>query len=232
MADRVDQVREFNRFYTRRFGLTRNGYANRSLAEARVYELGANDVHEVQELRNRLDIDAGQLSRVLTRLEGLVTRSVSPDDARRQRVDLTSAGRTTFEQIDAESAAEIAATLAALPDAERVLTAMRELRRAIEPDDTVVIRGLQPGDLGWLVMRHGVLYSREYGWDDTFERLVAQIAADFDPTDRSRAHRRGRRPRAGAVLCVHHDTPPPSSARCWWSRRRAGSASAPALSPR
>src|SRR3954447_9664283 len=102
----VDQVRDFNRFYTRRFGLTRNGYANRSLAEARVlYELGANEIHEVHELRERLDIDAGQLSRVLTRLDGLITRSASPDDARRQRVDLTAAGRKTFEQIDAESTA-------------------------------------------------------------------------------------------------------------------------------
>src|SRR4051812_827480 len=82
---------------------------------------------------------------------------------------------------------------------------MRALKRAIEPEDTLLIRGLEPGDLGWLVERHGVLYAREYGWDDSFERLVASIAADFDPQqDRAWiAETNGKR--AGAVLCVHHD---------------------------
>jgi DNA-binding MarR family transcriptional regulator len=89
--DEVETVREFNRFYTRRFGLTRNGYANRSLAEARViYELGTGTT-EVSDLKAALDIDAGQLSRVLTRLGALVARSTSPDDARRQRVELDAA---------------------------------------------------------------------------------------------------------------------------------------------
>jgi DNA-binding MarR family transcriptional regulator/N-acetylglutamate synthase-like GNAT family acetyltransferase len=205
-AEQIEQVRDFNRFYTRRLGLTRNGYANRSLAEARViYELGANHVTEVQELRARLDIDAGQLSRVLARLDGLVERAPSPDDARRQRVALTSEGRRTYQEIDAESAREIATTLDTLPDADAVITRMRALRQAIEPDDRVLIRGLEPGDLGWLVERHGVLYAREYGWDGSFERLVAGIAAEFDPgTDRAFiAEHNGER--AGMVLCVHQD---------------------------
>jgi GNAT superfamily N-acetyltransferase/DNA-binding MarR family transcriptional regulator len=204
--EHVDAVREFNRFYTRRLGLTRNGYANRSLAEARViFELGANAVTEVQDLKTRLDIDAGQLSRVLARLDGLVTRTASPDDARKQRVALTPDGREVFQHIDEESSQEIARTLDALKDPEAVVQRMRALRRAIEPDETVVIRSLQPGDLGWLVERHGVLYAREYRWDDSFERLVARIAADYDP-QRDRAfvaELDGER--AGMVLCVHHD---------------------------
>src|SRR5690349_436302 len=151
--DDVAAVREFNRFYTRRFGLTRNGYANRSLAEARVlYELGANGISEVQDLKTALDIDAGQLSRVLARLDGLITKAPSPEDARRQRVELTAQGRETFDQIDKESADEIAKTLDGLKDPRRVIAKMRELQNAIEPpDDTIVIRDLEPGDLGWLV---------------------------------------------------------------------------------
>ena len=110
---------------------------------------------------------------------------------------------------------------------------MRRLRAAIEPTRDVVIRDLRIGDLGWLVERHGVLYAREYGWDDSFERLVARIAADFDPRrDRGWiAEVDGQR--AGAVLCVH-DTrrTPRSCARCWSSRARAASASAPGWSTR
>ncbi len=83
---------------------------------------------------------------------------------------------------------------------------MQRLQHAIEPERTTTIRGLKPGDLGWLVERHGVLYAREYGWDESFERFVAGIAAEFDPaTDRAWiAETDGRR--SGAVLCVH-DTP-------------------------
>jgi DNA-binding MarR family transcriptional regulator/N-acetylglutamate synthase-like GNAT family acetyltransferase len=201
----VETVRAFNRFYTRRMGLTRDGYASRPLAEARViYELG-HAVTEVSELRRSLDIDAGQLSRVLGRLERehLIEREAMPGDARRQRVRLTERGAATWHALDEESAREIGATLERLPDAHAAIEAMHALQKAIEPDDTLLIRDLQPGDLGWLVERHGVLYAREYGWDDSFERLVAGIAAAFDPrTDRAWiAEHNGRR--AGAVLCVH-----------------------------
>jgi DNA-binding MarR family transcriptional regulator/ribosomal protein S18 acetylase RimI-like enzyme len=199
----IDAVREFNRFYTSRIGLTRNGLykTEHPLAEARVlYELGANDSAEVSDLRTALQIDAGQLSRLLTRMErqGLLSRHVSPLDARRQQVRLTKKGEREFETIDRRSAEEIAALLEETPG---LVEAMRRLRRTLEPA-ALRIRGLEPGDLGWLVERHGVLYANEFGWDQSFERLVARIAADFNPrTDRAwiaETHKR-----VGAVLCVH-----------------------------
>ena len=124
----------------------------------------------------------------------------SPLDARRQQVRLTEKGERAYETIDRRSAEEIAALL---DEAPGIVEAMQRLRNVLEPRE-VVVRGLEPGDLGWLVERHGVLYAREYGWDQSFERLVAQIAADFDPTS-DRAWVAETHERLGAVLCVHHD---------------------------
>jgi GNAT superfamily N-acetyltransferase len=113
-------------------------------------------------------------------------------------VRLTDAGEAAFATVNERSGEEISALLEAAPG---IAEAMQRLRRALEPH-TVRLRGLEPGDLGWLVERHGVLYASEYGWDQRFERLVAQIAADFEPeTDRgwiAETHER-----VGAVLCVH-----------------------------
>ena len=213
MADaaQIEALRAFNRFYTTRLGMTRNGLHSTThpLAEARVlYELGAHGTLETTTLRGALQIDAGQLSRLLQRLRGagLVERLPSPADARRQRVGLTQAGEEAFRTLDEGSKTEVGALLDALPDPRAALDAMHRLRAAIEPTRETVIRPLEIGDLGWMVERHGVLYAREYGWDDSFERLVARIAADFDPrTDRGWiATVDGER--AGAVLCVH-DTP-------------------------
>jgi DNA-binding MarR family transcriptional regulator/GNAT superfamily N-acetyltransferase len=213
MADpeQIAALREFNRFYTSRLGMTRHGLHNTEhpLAEARVlYELGAQGVLETSALRHALAIDAGQLSRLVKRLEdqGLVQRLPSPTDARRLQVGLTAKGDEAYERLDAGSREEVASLLDALGDPERVLTAMQGLRAAIEPSRDVTLRDLRIGDLGWLVERHGVLYAREYGWDGSFERLVAGIAAAFDP-QRDRAWvAEVDGTRAGAVLCVH-DTP-------------------------
>jgi GNAT superfamily N-acetyltransferase/DNA-binding MarR family transcriptional regulator len=205
-ATQIEAVRDFNRFYTARMGLTKGRYlgTGHPLAEARVlYELGQGTT-ETAQLKTRLDIDPGQLSRLITRLEsqGLLEKRTN---GRAQQLELTEQGRATYERLNARSAEEIGRILDGLRDAHEVVQAMRELKTAIEPDDTLLIRGLEPGDLGWLVERHGVVYAREYGWDQSFERLVAQIAADFDPQqDRAWiAEHNGKR--AGAVLCVHHD---------------------------
>jgi DNA-binding MarR family transcriptional regulator/N-acetylglutamate synthase-like GNAT family acetyltransferase len=208
--DQIEAVRAFNRFYTSRMGLTRGGYLKTShpLAEARVlYELGAHGPKETSDLKTTLDIDAGQLSRLLSKLatEGLIAREPSPLDARRQRVALTQSGTQTFTTLNERSANEIGDILDALPDPHAALNAMTQLKNAIEPDGPLIIRGPDPGDLGWLVQRHGILYAREYGWDESFERLVAQIAADFHPPqDRAWIATRNHT-KLGAVLCVHAD---------------------------
>jgi DNA-binding MarR family transcriptional regulator/N-acetylglutamate synthase-like GNAT family acetyltransferase len=206
MSDHVEAVRDFNRFYTARMGLTRGSYA-RPLPEIRVlYEL-SHGTEEVADLRTALQIDPGQLSRVISKLEeqGLVTKTPSPVDARRQLVRLTAAGAKRFAELDAESATEVGAVLDGLPNADEVVNAMQSLKAAIEPDTTLTLRDPEPGDLGWLVQRHGELYAREYGYDQSFERLVAQIVAAFDPaTDRAWIAELGRQ-RVGAILCVHAD---------------------------
>ena len=211
-ADRVAAVRAFNRFYTSRFGMVRGGLhrTEHPLAEARVlYELGAGP-KPVAELRAALAMDAGQLSRLLAKLEqgGLLARERSQTDARRQIARLTSAGEQAFATLDGRSAAEVAELLAALPEPQqrRLVAAMDTIGRVLDPQPpTVVIRGLRPGDLGWMVERHGVLYAQEYGWDQSFERLVAGIAAAFDPDSDAAWIAEYQGERAGCVLCVHED---------------------------
>jgi DNA-binding MarR family transcriptional regulator/N-acetylglutamate synthase-like GNAT family acetyltransferase len=211
-AEHIDALRSFNRFYTRRLGLVRGGLVKtpHPLAEARVlYELGHNGAMETSRLRDVLDVDAGQLSRLLARLEseGLLARAASPGDARRRRVELTASGQDAFATLDRRTIQQVGELLDALPEPrqDRLIAALDEVRDALEPRGEVALRGLEPGDLGWMVERHGVLYAREYGWDQSFERLVAEIAAAFRPeTDRAWiATLDGRR--AGCVLYVRED---------------------------
>src|SRR3954468_20614553 len=132
MADptQIAALRDFNRFYTTRLGMTRHGLhsTEHPLAEARVlYELGAHGTLETSALKDALAIDGGQLSRLLKRLEeqGLIERVPSPTDARRQQVRLTANGNAAFERLDHGSRVEVGALLDALPDPDAVLTAMR-----------------------------------------------------------------------------------------------------------
>jgi DNA-binding MarR family transcriptional regulator/predicted N-acetyltransferase YhbS len=206
-AEHIDALRSFNRFYTRRLGLVRGGLVKtpHPLAEARVlYELGHNGATETSDLRAALDVDAGQLSRLLARLEdeGLLAREPSPGDARRRVVRLTDAGVQAFATLDRRTVEQVGELLDALPDQERLIAALTDVRTALDPRGEVTLRDLQPGDLGWMVERHGVLYAREYGWDQSFELLVAQIMGAFRPgVDRGWiAELDGRR--AGCVLYV------------------------------
>jgi len=188
-ADRVEAVRAFNRFYTRWVGALDEGLlrTRHSLPEARVlFELGRARSREVSDLRRTLDVDPGYLSRLLGRLEeeGLLTRERSAADGRRQLARLTRTGRSEFRVLDGRSAAEVAETLGALRDEERnrLVSAMETIHTVLDPPDgapAAVLRAPGPGDYGWIVHRHGVLYAEEYGWNEEFEALVAEIVARF-----------------------------------------------------
>jgi len=215
-ADHVPAVRAFNRFYTNTIGALRDGLLRTpySLAEARVlFELGQRDAAEVSELRRMLNLDGGYLSRLLARLEGagLVARERSSADARRQIVRLTDEGGAAYRELDARSAAEIGGLLDGLADDDRrrLVAAMGTIQAILEPPQVpaaVVLRPPAPGDLGWIVQRHGALYTVEYGWDERFEALVARVVADYAETHDPRreaawvAEVGGER--AGCVLCV------------------------------
>lgn len=190
LEQRIAAVRRFNRFYTRRIGVLEEGLSSSpfTLTEARVmYELAAGDGSTAAGLAERLEIDAGYLSRILRRFRerGLLARTPSPTDARRSILRLTAAGREAFGALDAGTRGKVGAMLAGLPDAEqsRLVSAMRAIEAVLDPsaerDRSYVLRSPVPGDMGWVVWSHGVLYAREYGWDERFEALVAEIVASF-----------------------------------------------------
>jgi len=189
MLSVVDDVRGFNRFYTRVLGLLRPDLAGSAfgLTEARVlFELAHRDDVAVSEVRRDLDLDAGYLSRILSGFtaSGLVAREKSEADGRRQVVRLTEAGRRAFDELDRLQAGAIDSLLEPLDDGERtrLVGAMGQIRRMLSNEAGragVVLRPPQPGDLGWVIERHGARYAAEYGWDTTFEALVAHIVADF-----------------------------------------------------
>ncbi|ANN14318.1 MarR family transcriptional regulator [Amycolatopsis orientalis] len=188
-ADRVATVRAFNRLYTGVIGVLDEGPADAeySLSEARVlFELAQQDATQVTDLRKRLDLDAGYASRLLVRLEGrgLLIRERSDEDARRQVIRLTEEGKKAFAILDARSVDRIGSLLGRFADdeQERLLGAMDTITSLVgerAADPTLVLRPPRPGDFGWVVHRHGALYSREYGWDERFEALVARVVADY-----------------------------------------------------
>ena len=212
----VAAVREFNRFYTSVLGLLREGLLDTpySLTEARIiFELARQDEVEVAAMRRWLDLDAGYLSRILARFEadGLVRKARAAGDARRQVIGLTEAGRAVFGRLDALSSGQIRGLLAPIPAGarSRLTAAMAGIREVLDGSPaagTVVLRPPAPGDLGWVIQRNAALYAAEYGWDETYETLVARIVADYaDRADRTGeaawiAEAGGER--AGCVFCM------------------------------
>jgi DNA-binding MarR family transcriptional regulator/N-acetylglutamate synthase-like GNAT family acetyltransferase len=220
MVGVVDDVRGFNRFYTRVLGLLRPDLAGSpfGLTEARVlFELAHGDEVAVSDLRRELDLDAGYLSRILSGFTaaGLVAREQAASDGRRQVVRLTPDGQRAFAELNRLQAGAIDALLAPLDEAQRseLVAAMDRIRRVLDghPRRTgLVLRAPEPGDLGWVVERHGARYSAEYGWDAAFEALVARIVAEFaERHDTKReaawiAELDGER--VGCVFCTAADT--------------------------
>lgn len=189
-TDRVAALRAFNRFYTRRIGVLHEGLLDTdfSLAQSRLlWELAHRDGLTAATLARDLELDPGYLSRLLRSLRerGLVRSTRSRVDGRQVLLSLTAAGRRAFAPLDEASRREMSALLESLPDVEqqRLLESLKVAGRLLgdeRPSDApVVLRPLRPGDLGWVISRHGALYAQEYGWDMTFEALVAHIAARF-----------------------------------------------------
>ena len=190
IAEHVTALRRFNRFYTQRIGVLREGWVRSpfTLAQARVlYELVQRDRPTATELANDLALDRGYLSRILRDFEaaGLIRREVSKTDGRRSFLLVTERGRRKFAPVEAQSVSEVRGLLDPLAPGDR--TKLVEATRTIEqvlggepqPHPAYSLRPPRPGDMGWIVSRHAVLYAQEYGWTDPFEGLCAQIVADF-----------------------------------------------------
>jgi len=201
-SQQVEAVRRFNRFYTQKIGVLREGLLNSpfSLAEVRVlYELAQRKDPTASELAKDLALDAGYLSRILRgfKKQGLIARQPSTSDSRRSHLSLTAKGQRTFAKLNSRSQNDVADALRQLPaiDQNRLIGAMQTIERLLGPKSEnkvpYIIRLHQNGDMGWIIHRHGSLYAQEYRWDEQFEGLVAEIVAKF---------------------IQHHD---PKRERCW-----------------
>jgi DNA-binding MarR family transcriptional regulator/GNAT superfamily N-acetyltransferase len=191
LAATVRGVREFNRFYTKQIGVLDEHLLQSpfSLAEARViYELAARKNATATELRDELGLDAGYLSRILQGLEKqkLVEKRSEKADARKNILTLSEKGRAEFGKLDKMSRGQLENILDKLSSADqrRILDSMRTIEqlfgsRRDNGDQSYILRPPQPGDLGWVVQANGRLYTEEYGWDETYEAMTAQIIADY-----------------------------------------------------
>ena len=219
--DEVHAVRAFNRFWTQQIGLLQAGLVDTpwSLTEARVlFELAQHEATDLADLRRTLQLDAGYLTRIVGRLKdaGLVTAERSADDGRRQVIRLTDKGRAEFGTLDGRSSEATAALLDGLPvaDRRRLVAAMGTIEDTLAPRSdrrprAYLLREPGPGDLGWMVQRNAAVYAAEYGWDQSYEALVARIVADFGPhrdpaCERAWIAEVDGEP-AGCVLCVRRD---------------------------
>lgn len=213
----VAQVRAFNRFYTRQIGvldehLLRSDF---TLTEVRVlFELAEGQGISAAQLGQRLGLNAGYLSRLLSGLQerGLLRREPSAMDARANRLVLTDPGREVFAQLDAASNDSIGALLQTLsePGRQRLVEAMTQIQTLLGgASGRYVLRDPRPGDMGWVIHKHGTLYAREFGWNAEFEALVADIVTRYlrehDPqTERCWIAELDGTP-VGSVFVVRHD---------------------------
>jgi len=190
LESRIAAVRRFSRFYTRQLGLLQESLVHTrfSLTEARVlYELAHREPTTATALAADLDLDHGYLSRILRRFgeAGLIQKTPTPGDARQSLIAITAKGRKAFAPLNKGSHDQVAELLGTLSPAEqaRVVSAMATVESLLQPSaqkpPMVLLRNHRPGDMGWVTSAHGALYAQEYGWDISFEALVARIAAEF-----------------------------------------------------
>ncbi|MBA2402596.1 MAG: MarR family transcriptional regulator [Bradyrhizobium sp.] len=186
----VAAVRAFNRFYTRKLGVLDQQLLKSpfSLSEARVlYELAYREELSAKEIGAELGLDAGYLSRIVQNFDesGLITRKPLPADRRQFQLALTAKGRQVFAKLERSMQDDVGAMLGALPrgGSQKLVSAMAEIERLLGQPDTAskpaILRNHRPGDMGWVVQSHGAFYASEYGFDSSFEALVAEIAAKF-----------------------------------------------------
>ncbi|WIW87260.1 helix-turn-helix domain-containing GNAT family N-acetyltransferase [Sphingobium sp. V4] len=189
--DEVDQLRSFNRTYTTHLGLLETHLANSrfTLSEGRIlYELAHRQEPTAAEIGRTLRLDRSQISRTLKRFaeQGLIISREDPAHGRNQLLSLTAKGRAAFDKADQGARDSVAALLDALPLSRRaeLLRAVSSIKEVLEaktaPD--LIVRELRTGDLGLIVHRQAVLYAAEYGYDGSYETLIAQILADFHRT--------------------------------------------------
>ena len=188
--DEIAAFRAFTRFYTRKLGVLDQHLLKSpfSLSEARVlYELAHHDELTAREIGIELGLDPGYLSRIVQSFDeqGLITRKPLPTDRRQLCLNLTAKGRQTFAKLNLSSQNEVAAMLAALSpgDASRLTGAMATIEGLLQPGEKTrapfLLRSHRLGDMGWVVSRQGIAYAEEYGWDISYEALVAEICAEF-----------------------------------------------------
>jgi DNA-binding MarR family transcriptional regulator/N-acetylglutamate synthase-like GNAT family acetyltransferase len=219
MSSVVSRIRSFNRGWTEILGLLDQGLleTEHSLAEARVvFELAQKDRWERLDLKNRLDMDHSHLTRVLSRLEekGLISSEKSPSDGRALSVALTPEGRVAFVTLDQRSADQIGDLIAPLSKEQRsgLVEAMTIIENALgraSGEREIAVRGMRPGDMGWVIQRHGAIYADQFGWDMDFEGLVARIVADYNenlkPERESAWIAEVDGARAGCIFCCERD---------------------------
>jgi DNA-binding MarR family transcriptional regulator/GNAT superfamily N-acetyltransferase len=190
LGARVSAMRGFNRFYTKQIGVLHEGFLDSpfTLTEGRVlYELAQRDDATATAIGRDLGLDNGYLSRILQkfRAQRLVAHEPSREDARQRLLSLTDRGRRAIARLNTRSDAEIGRVLGGLSMQEqrRLLDAMRTIEDVLQPSKErrvpYILRPPQAGDMGWVVQRHGALYTNEYGWTRQFEALVARIVARF-----------------------------------------------------